>query len=265
MKKYTKKLISMFLSFALLFSTVSTTVFADSVPVTTGDSQAVTEDVNNDNAVSSTSTEAKPDQVTQSSDENAPKQEDTLEVSDATKDALVEDVDDPVKADDKNTEDANAQETEQAETKSPVEDVKYPAWQTEKQLDGGIKVTVKAPEGAFPEGVSVSVTKVDAKLIEQAVDKVAKEKVEAKDITAFDFKFSTSEDSNLEPKLPISVTFTKLDTEENDKLTLFHLKNQTSKAESAQTDVADAKNGKLSFTASMNTIRAACYGQHGRC
>jgi|GEM_PF-2538449 len=83
----------------------------------------------------------------------------------------------------------------------------YPAFESQKDF-GDIKIYISAPEGAFPRGVKLSVTKValsDAD--KQKLDEVVDSDQTIGDYVAFDIKFYDADDNEIQPNIPIEVRF----------------------------------------------------------
>ncbi len=101
-------------------------------------------------------------------------------------------------------EEEEPEETPTAE-EAPAPAVPMPA-QSWERTAGGIKVSVEAPEGAFPENTKIAVTPVNGSSLKDTVsDAVSGEvlEVQAVDITFFD-----AEGREIEPAVPIRVVMT---------------------------------------------------------
>jgi len=88
-----------------------------------------------------------------------------------------------------------------------IEEGGYPAFESQKDF-GDIKIYISAPEGAFPRGVKLSVTKValsDAD--KQKLDEVVDSDQTIGDYVAFDIKFYDADDNEIQPNIPIEVRF----------------------------------------------------------
>ena len=91
------------------------------------------------------------------------------------------------------------------------DDEKFPAVSFEKSA-GGVSVSIDAPEGALPEGVSVTVSAVSKSKVKAAAEKALGG--EPEDIKAVDISFKDKDGKEIEPKKSVSVTMaSELDAE----------------------------------------------------
>lgn len=165
--------------------------------------------------------------------------------------------------DKENTVLTEAQETKET---TDTEDIPMPAVlmpaQSWERTAGGIKVSVEAPEGAFPENTRIAVTPVNGNsLVDTVSDAVNGEvlEVQAVDITFFD-----ADGHEIEPAIPIRVVMTPVTTQHaEEKTSVVHidLAQQTAKlieqAEGTETD-----NTEVVFDAEAFTIYAIVYTYH---
>lgn len=143
------------------------------------------------------------------------------------------------------------EEPEPTEKEQPVP---YPAFDREISWEDGKSVQVQAPEGAFPEGVQVNIKKVNSKDILEAIQ--AQKEIKEENIQAYDFDFYTSEQHNIEPLLPISVTFKGLEIQGNETATLYHLKDVNSPAEKEDIKEVKKDKGNVTFESDSFSIHA---------
>ncbi|MBQ9006217.1 MAG: hypothetical protein IJ092_07565, partial [Atopobiaceae bacterium] len=101
----------------------------------------------------------------------------------------------------------NAEATEEATSKTPAQTFSH----SFSKSDGQTLMTVNvfAPEGAFPLGTTMQVKWVDAKQVEGAVAQAVSERTDGKlvDLRAVDITFTDSDGQEIEPAVPITVTF----------------------------------------------------------
>jgi len=115
------------------------------------------------------------------------------------------------------------------------EEVLYPAVDfgeiTPLEEDGtetkeDIKVVIKAPEGAFPEGTTVNVVLVRDTEVLEAIEKAAvdaaEDNVEVKEVKAVDITF-TYKGEEIQPKKAIAVSFKSSMIEESKETTVVHV------------------------------------------
>ena len=154
-------------------------------------------------------------------------------------------------------EEEKQEETTTAE-EAPVAEVPMPA-QSWERTAGGIKVTVEAPEGAFPENTQIAVTPVNGSslkdTVSDAVDGAVLE-VQAVDITFFD-----ADGREIEPAVPIRVTMTPAATEHaEEKANVVHVDIAQQTAELIeQAEGTEADNSEVVFDAEAFTIYAIVY------
>ena len=131
--------------------------------------------------------------------------------------------------------------------------------QSWERTAGGIKVTVDAPEGAFPENTRIAVTPVNGSslmdTVSDAVDGAVLE-VQAVDITFFD-----AEGREIEPAVPIRVVMTPAATEHaEEKTSVVHVDIAQQTAELIeQAEGTETDNSEVVFDAEAFTIYAIVY------
>ena len=154
-------------------------------------------------------------------------------------------------------EEEKQEETTTAE-EAPVPEVPMPA-QSWERTAGGIKVSVEAPEGAFPENTKIAVTPVNGSslkdTVSDAVDGAVLE-VQAVDITFFD-----ENGREIEPAVPIRVVMTPAATEHaEEKTSVVHVDIAQQTAELIeQAEGTEADNSEVVFDAEAFTIYAIVY------
>jgi len=158
------------------------------------------------------------------------------------------------------------EETEEAETAAgttDAEDVTVPSVpmpaQSWERTAGGIKVSVEAPEGAFPENTKIAVTPVNGSSLKDTVsDAVDGEvlEVQAVDITFFD-----AEGREIEPAVPIRVVMTPAATQHaEEKTSVVHVDVAQQTAELIeQAEGTETDNSEVVFDAEAFTIYAIVY------
>ena len=160
-------------------------------------------------------------------------------------------------------EEEETEETETAAVTTDAEDVTAPAVpmpaQSWERTAGGIKVTVDAPEGAFPENTRIAVTPVNGNSLKDTVsDAVDGEvlEVQAVDITFFD-----ADGREIEPAVPIRVVMTPAATENaEEKTSVVHIDITQQTAELIeQAAGTEFDNSEVVFDADAFTIYAIVY------
>ena len=152
---------------------------------------------------------------------------------------------------------------EQPEETTVTEEAAAPAVpmpaQSWERTAGGIKVSVEAPEGAFPENTTIAVTPVNGNRLKDTVsDAVSGEvlEVQAVDITFFD-----ADGNEIEPAIPIRVTMTPAATQHaEEKTSVVHVDIAEQTAELIeQAAGTEFDNSEVVFDADAFTIYAIVY------
>ena len=155
------------------------------------------------------------------------------------------------------------EETTDTTDTTDTEDMTVPALpmpaQSWERTAGGIKVSVEAPEGAFPENTRIAVTPVNgSSLMDTVSDAVNGEvlEVQAVDITFFD-----AEGHEIEPVIPIRVVMTPAATEHaEEKTNVVHVDITQQTAELIeQAAGTEFDNSEVVFDAEAFTIYAIVY------
>jgi len=109
------------------------------------------------------------------------------------------------------------------ETAEAQPEAAYPAQDFEDRTDY-VKVSVTAPEGAFPEGTTMTVTDVeDEKTLNDIQDTVTEGFVEVERVHAVDIVFRDAEGNEIEPLVPISVVMTVAEIAQEEAAVLVHV------------------------------------------
>ena len=110
----------------------------------------------------------------------------------------------------------------------PVEEEEYPAQSFSKTVNG-VKITVEAPEGAFPEGTVMFASEVAASDVVDAVDEATDYDVTKSDVKAYDITFK-KDGKEIQPRTAVEVSFKNVDLD-GDELEVFHMEDTNAKAE----------------------------------
>lgn len=191
--------------------------------------------------------------------EAVPAEEETVEPAAEPADQDVEPVDpavEPDQTDDQN-EEPSAAPAEGSEEAVPEVETAYPAVTLSKTLDG-VTVTLRAPEGSLPEGVQLSVTRVNDPAVFAAVEQTLEaEGKELTDAVAFDVTPLDKDGKPVQPLLPVAVFFsgTGLNIDENGDVAVFRVSDDASSVVEMDTAVADSE--KQLFSTDHFTIYVA--------
>ena len=148
-------------------------------------------------------------------------------------DVVTEDIDAPADA-----EDVIEEEPAEAEPEADAEE--YPAVTLSKTVDG-VTVTLKAPEGALPEGAQLKVTAVNSQAVFNAVEeRVEAEGKEMTDAVAFDVTPLDKDGNEIQPRVPVTVTFSNTGLEGSD-VDVFRVSDDASVVTEMGTSVATSQ------------------------
>lgn len=151
------------------------------------------------------------------------------------------------------TEETTEEVTEETpEDAEEDEEEKYPEV-TLTEYAGGIKVTLHAPKGSLPEGVKLKANLVGRQDVIDAVgEKMAAEGMELTDAVAIDVTPVTKDGEPVQPKKPVTVTFTGTGLEGSGDVEVFRVSDDASSVTQMGTSVATSN--KQQFDASHFTI-----------
>ena len=126
-----------------------------------------------------------------------------------------------------------------------------------------VTVTVEADEGAFPEGVTMSITPVEeAAVIDaakaEAADKTPMDDDKAMRALAFDITFADADGNAVEPARPVRVSMATQAIADRDQLAVVHVDDDRS-AEVVPADAVAADQGSVAFDAASFSVYALVY------
>ncbi|WP_194609479.1 right-handed parallel beta-helix repeat-containing protein [Clostridium vitabionis] len=147
-----------------------------------------------------------------------------------------------------------------AETPAAISGAEMPAVDFDPVVFGdGSRVVVSAPEGAFPAGVSLSVTRVMSDQILDALKTASgTDNLSEENAAAYDFDFYTEAEDHLEPQQEISVRFENLGLAGASRPEVYHLPDEDADDAdrfAAKTD--EGADGKIS--AEISTAEFSIY------
>ena len=110
-----------------------------------------------------------------------------------------------------------------------------------------MKVSISAPEGAFPKGTTVSVTPVSlgSSVENEVTDQVEESGKQATDLFAVDISFADAEGNEIEPKKEISVQFVS-DQLQGSTAEVYHVSDDGDVTHAATKEDADASAVEIS-------------------
>lgn len=157
--------------------------------------------------------------------------EDQIPMAEAIEDTIAETADDIIAEADGIAEEEDAKDNEAAtsdENNSADDARKIPAFEGSKTIDG-VKITVTADEGVFPEGATLSVEKVAKAQEKEAQEAIEEERPAEQNVVAsytFDIKVLDKDGNEIEPadQGKVKVFFT-MDEVANENLTtnIYHI------------------------------------------
>ena len=161
-------------------------------------------------------------------------------------------------------EKSESDETSVTTTDSGVEEAtaeSYPAVSLNTKTNDGTEINISAPEGAFPSGIQVAVTKVDSEQILSALKEASDNTdLTADQVVAYDFDFYLDNgEHNIEPQKEISVQFSMTQLKKDDSVTAYHLKDENSVAEKEDV-TADVSAGTATLESGKFSIHALLLG-----
>ena len=135
-----------------------------------------------------------------------------------------------------------------------------PALTLDTAADDGTKIHIEAPEGAFPDGIQVTVKRVDAATILDALRKAsADDSLEEEQVAAYDFDFFLDDQHDIEPKKEISVQIVLPQMKDQEKASAYHLKDEDTVAEEKPVTV-DPETGTVTLEAEEFSTYAILLG-----
>ena len=158
------------------------------------------------------------------------------------------------------TKDETKEETESTDTESDVPAVPMPAQSFEKTA-GGIRVSVEAPEGAFPENTRMSVRPVNGSgLVDTVSDAVNGEILE---VQAVDITFYDADDNEIEPATAIRVSIVPANSQySEEKANVVHIDSEGAATAVEQAEGTTEDNSEVVFDADSFSIYAIVYTVH---
>ena len=152
--------------------------------------------------------------------------------------------------------DTDGETTDTAGAAVPAISVPAQSWE---RTAGDIKVSVEAPEGAFPENTRIAVTPVNGSSLMDTVSDAVNGAV--LEVQAVDITFFNEEGQEIEPAIPIRVSMTPAETEyAEEKANVVHVDIAQQTAELIeQAEGTETDNTEVVFDAEAFTIYAIVY------
>ena len=134
----------------------------------------------------------------------------------------------------------------------------YPAVVLEAMADDGTSIKIDAPEGAFPEGIHVTVRSVEPDQILDAIQTAADDpELATENIVAYDFDFWLDDGTHqIEPKKEISVQIGLPELESGDTVSAWHMDSESDETAESESVTAESDSGTATITSDVFSIHA---------
>lgn len=162
----------------------------------------------------------------------------------------------------KNTESSTESGTEEssseADDSTSSSESSFPAVVLQTVADDETSIKIDAPEGAFPEGIHVTVKAVKPEQILDALRTAADDpELAAEDIAAYDFDFWLDDGTHqIEPKKEIAVQIGLPELESGDTVSAWHLDSESDETAESETVTAESDSGTATITSDVFSIHA---------
>ncbi len=156
------------------------------------------------------------------------------------------------------TEAGTDESSSEADDSTSSSEGSYPAVVLEAVADDGTSIKIDAPEGAFPEGIHVTVKAVKPDQILGALRTAADDpELDAEDVAAYDFDFWLDDETHqIEPKKEISVQIVLPELESGDTVSAWHLDSESDETAESETVTAESDSGTATITSDVFSIHA---------
>ena len=156
------------------------------------------------------------------------------------------------------TESGTDESSSEADDSTSSSESSFPAVALETVADDGTSIKIDAPEGAFPEGIHVTVKAVEPDQILDALRTAADDpELAAEDVAAYDFDFWLDDGTHqLEPKKEIAVQIGLPKLESGDTVSAWHLDSESDETAESETVTAESDSGTATITSDVFSIHA---------
>jgi hypothetical protein len=156
------------------------------------------------------------------------------------------------------TESGTDESSSEADDSTFSSESSYPAVALETMADDGASIKIDAPEGAFPEGIHVTVKAVEPDQILDALRTAADDpELAVEDVTAYDFDFWIEDGTHqIEPKKEIAVQIGLPELESGDTVSAWHLDSESDETAESETVTAESDSGTATITSDVFSIHA---------
>lgn len=156
------------------------------------------------------------------------------------------------------TESGTDESSSEADDSTSSSESSFPAVVLETVADDGTSIKIDAPEGAFPEGIHVTVKAVEPDQILDALRTAADDpELAAEDVAAYDFDFWLDDGTHqIEPKKEIAVQIGLPKLESGDTVSAWHLDSESDETAESETVTAESDSGTATITSDVFSIHA---------
>ena len=156
------------------------------------------------------------------------------------------------------TESGTDESSSEADDSTSSSESSYPAVVLEAVADDGTSIKIEAPEGAFPEGIHVTVKEVEPDQILDALRTAADDpELAVEDVAAYDFDFWLDDGTHqIEPKKEIVVQIGLPKLESGDTVSAWHLDSESDETAESEAVTAESESGTATITSDVFSIHA---------
>lgn len=156
------------------------------------------------------------------------------------------------------TESGTDESSSEADDSTSSSESSFPAVVLETVADDGTSIKIDAPEGAFPEGIHVTVKAVEPDQILDALRTAADDpELATEDVAAYDFDFWLDDGTHqIEPKKEIAVQIGLPKLESGDTVSAWHLDSESDETAESETVTAESDSGTATITSDVFSIHA---------
>ena len=156
------------------------------------------------------------------------------------------------------TESGTEESSSEADDSTSSSESSFPAVVLQTVADDETSIKIDAPEGAFPEGIHVTVKAVKPEQILDALRTAADDpELATEDVVAYDFDFWLDDGTHqIEPKKEIAVQIGLPKLESGDTVSAWHLDSESDETAESETVTAESDSGTATITSDVFSIHA---------
>ena len=156
------------------------------------------------------------------------------------------------------TESGTEESSSEADDSTSSSESSFPAVVLQTVADDETSIKIDAPEGAFPEGIHVTVKAVKPEQILDALRTAADDpELATEDVVAYDFDFWLDDGTHqIEPKKEIAVQIGLPKLESGETVSAWHLDSESDETAESETVTAESDSGTATITSDVFSIHA---------